>query len=841
VPSQRTVTRRSENVAWIITAPLAVISIVFAAPAVAGYRPALAPWPTTLLYLALFIVAQGTLLTIEIRRQGLTVSLTEIPLVLALFYLPPLTLLGIRILAALVVQSRRRNTPVKLVFNIANVVAGNAAASLIVYSFRPLSDTSPATWLVLFAGVGAAVLSSVAAVIGVITLIHGGMSVRRVLRTATPSIVVGAINAAVGLIVLLAIRRSAWAVLLIAAMAVVLVVVYRAYAQSLRQHKSLTEIYELTRAIAETREGGSLADAFLGRVRELLHAEYATLWLPAQGRYPETLLSARVDDEGLIDIAATPQSVRKRALDTGVTVVAGPKMGDDQLRAELRTTGTKDAIVVPLRSGSAIVGCLEVAGRIGDYASFGPDDVRLLETVAAHAAVAVENARLVDRLAFDAYHDALTGLPNRRRMLAALEEAVKVRAPGEVVAVILFDVSGLRGVNEALGHAAGDKLLVEVARRLRIEAPTAALVGRVGGDEFAMTLRMPSTEEAEELAAELRRKLQNKMEFGSLTLDVDTAVGVAVHPDHGSEPAALLQRADVATHVAKSMSSGVQVFHLALESRSARRLGLAGDLRRALDNGELEVVFQPKVTLGTRQLVGVECLARWEHSAHGSVAPEDFVAVAEHIGQLGQLNETVLREGLRRCREWSDASRPLNVAVNLSARTLLDPDFPDRVAALLQEYGVAPGQLTLEMTEAGIASEWDRPLPTLRRLHDLGVRLAVDDFGSGNSSLSHLRRLPVDELKIDRTFVQGMATDPGDLAIVRAVVGLSRQFGLTVVAEGVESELTLTLLEEIGCDIGQGFLFSRPLSYDRLEAWFAAQTESEPTPLGEVRRLRAVL
>jgi diguanylate cyclase (GGDEF)-like protein len=426
-------------------------------------------------------------------------------------------------------------------------------------------------------------------------------------------------------------------------------------------------------------------------------------------------------------------------------------------------------------------------------------------------------------------------------MLAALEEAVKVRAPGEVVAVIQFDVSGLRDVNESLGHAAGDKLLAEVARRLRTLAPPAALVARVGGDEFAMTLRMAGTEEAVALATELRRALQDPMEIGSLTLDVDTAVGVAVHPDHGSEPAALLQRADLANQAAKSMSSAVQTFNLGLESRSARRLGLAGDLRRALENGEVGVAFQPKVTLTSRQLVGVECLARWEHSAHGSVSPEDFVAVAEHTGQLSRLTETVLREGLRRCRQWADAGRPLNVAVNLSSRTLVDPDFPGRVAELLDEYGVPPQQLTLEISEAGVTSENERPIPSLHRLHELGVRLAVDDFGTGSSSLSHLRRLPVDEVKIDKTFVQGMATDPGDLAIARAIVDLSRLFGLAVVAEGVESELTLTLLEEIGCDIGQGFLFSRPLSYDRLEAWFAAQTEPEPTSVGgEVRRLRAV-
>jgi diguanylate cyclase (GGDEF)-like protein len=837
----RATVRRSENVAWLITAPLAAVAVIFMTPAVAHHRPVLASLPLTLLFFGLFLLAEATNLSVEVRRHALQIALTEIPLVVALFYLAPLPLLAIRIAAAAVVQGRRRSSPAKLAFNVANIAAGTAAACLIFYSGPQHHDTSPLSWLVIFAAVGAAVVSTVAAVIGVITLIQGGMSTRRVLRTATPSLVVGLINTTVGLVVLLAVERSPWAAVLIAGVAVALVMVYRTYAQFLRQHKSLTEIYDLTRVIAETRNDGTLADVLLGRVRELLQAESATLWLPEQPRYPETMLSARVDDQGLIDLSLTPEGLRRRAVDTGLTVAAGPKIGDDDARALVRQAGIKDAIVVPMRSGSAVIGSLEVAGRLGDRSTFGMDDIRLLETVAAHTTVAVENARLVDRLRFDAHHDALTGLPNRRRMLAALEEAVKVRAPGEVVAVIQFDVAGLRDVNESLGHAAGDKLLAEVARRLRSQAPPAALVARVGGDEFVLTLRMPGLDEAAALAGELRRALQDPMELGSLELDVDTAVGVAVHPDHGSDPAALMQRADVATHVAKSTSTAVQTFNLGLESRSARRLGLAGDLRRALDNNELQVVFQPKVTLGSRQLVGVECLARWEHSAHGSVAPEDFVAVAEHTGQLTRLNEFVLSEGLRRCREWADASRPLNVAVNLSSRTLMDSDFPDRVQTLLDEYGVTPGQLTLEITEAGVTSERDRPLPTLRRLHELGIRLAVDDFGTGFSSLAHLRRLPVDEVKIDRSFVQGMATDPGDLAIVRAVVDLSRHFGLTVVAEGVESELTLTLLEEIGCDIGQGFLFSRPLSYDRLEAWFAAQTEPEPTSMGEVRRLRAVL
>jgi EAL domain-containing protein (putative c-di-GMP-specific phosphodiesterase class I) len=246
------------------------------------------------------------------------------------------------------------------------------------------------------------------------------------------------------------------------------------------------------------------------------------------------------------------------------------------------------------------------------------------------------------------------------------------------------------------------------------------------------------------------------------------------------------------------------------------------------------------VALADRQLVGVECLGRWQHPAHGPVAPEDFVAVAEHTGLLSRLTEAVLVNGLRRCRQWSDDGHPLPISVNLSSRTLVDPAFPARVAALLDEHGVAPELLTFEITEDRVLSETDRPLPILRALADLGVRLAVDDFGTRYSSLSYLRRLPVHEVKIDRSFVQGMATDAGDLAIVRAVVDLARDFGLRVVAEGVESELTLELLVEIGCDVGQGFLFSRPLPYERLEAWFAARTEAETSPAGAVRRLRAV-
>ncbi|MFF5200222.1 putative bifunctional diguanylate cyclase/phosphodiesterase [Micromonospora parva] len=834
--------RRSADRAWFITAPLvffaAICSIV---TGLVSSQP-FGDWLLALLLLVAMAAVGMPVLNFVVRRQSFGMTLTEIPLVLALFLLPPLTVVAIYTVASMLTQTRHRFAPVKFWFNVAKAAAGTSLAVLLLQALPPSKEVDdPGTWLSLFAAVTAVILVSLLGIVGVHTLLQGWQAGRDSLRTARPALLTAAINVSLGLIILIAVTTTWWSLVLLAALGAALVLVYRSYAEFFRQHRTLAAMYDLTRAIGERGQDGTLVDALLGRVRALMQAEYATLWLPAQGRHPEVLLTARVDDSGLLDVVPTPASLRQRASDEGRTIAVGRAFDEKaNERQALSHSKIKDVIVVPLRSGQAVIGTLEVANRLSDVGHFTRGDIPIFETVSAHAAVALENSRLVDRLRHDAHHDTLTRLPNRRRITGALDESVKIRAPGEVVALLLFDVDGLRQVNESLGHAAGDKVLTEVANRLRASAPSSALVGRAGGDEFLVTLRLESAEAALELAAQLRDQIRDEMVFDALTLDVNTAVGVAVHPDHGSDAATLLLRVDLAATAANSVPGSVQLFNPALESRSLRRLGLAGDLRRALDQGELEVYFQPKVTLRDRRLVGVECLARWEHPAHGTVAPEDFVAVAEHTGQLSRLTEVVLREGLRRSRDWALADQPLPIAVNLSARTLIDQHFPDRVQELLTEYKVPAQRLTLEITESGVLDGTDRPIPTLQRLRDLGVRLSVDDFGTGDSSLAHLRRLPVHEVKVDRSFVQGMATDPGDLAIVNAVVTLSQQFGLAVVAEGVESELTLELLQDIGCEIGQGFLFSRPLPYERLAAWFGAQVEPETISNGELPRLRVV-
>lgn len=826
--SQGSTRRLGTRAAWVITGILLWWALVLT---YATYQvdPSAPSWPTFIIILILWFGTLNLAIPLEVRREAIMVTAGEVPFILALFYLPPFWVVMARVTAGILVQLYRwataRVKSLKSVFNIVNGGVTSATVALMVHSIGLGSATDITTWLVLLLAIIVSLIINHLALALVITVTQGRAGLEGLISNVVSGLVIGGVNAVLGIIILIALNATPWAMAPLVIVAILFAGAYRGYSNLTQQRRALSDLNDFTQSVAQAVQSNRLVDIMTHRLRDMLNAEAATVWVPKDKRFPELLLTAYMDTEGLLDTTPIPAELRHHVMKTGEPLLATTKHGDPQFRELLKEHDVTDAVVVPLRSGTVTYGCLAVANQLGGGLSrFGLTEQRYLETLAAHAGVAVENSRLVNRLRFDAYHDALTELPNRRRTMSVLEESIAITVPDEIVAVMLFDVDGMREINDSIGHASGDRLIVEVGRRLKEAAPPAAHVGRIDGDEFAVVLRLPDAAAAVTLAGEIREALRQPCVLGSLNVDIDSAVGIAIHPESGDNADALLQRADVATQTAKNVASGIKIYNAGLESTNVRRLGLATDLRRAFDSDELHVHYQPKIALGTRELIGVECLARWQHPTHGDVPPDDFVPVAEHTGQLGRLTEFVLRDGLRRLREWSDRGYDLTIAVNLSPRTLVDSEFPDQVQRLLDEYRIDAPRLIFEITEDGMVGGKNADM--LRRLRELGIRLSVDDFGKGYSSLSYLRALPAQEIKIDRSFVQGMATDEGDHAIVRAIIDLARHFRMKVVAEGVESEMTLTMLTDIGCDVAQGFYFSRPLSPDRFAAWMAAQESS---------------
>jgi diguanylate cyclase (GGDEF)-like protein len=413
-----------------------------------------------------------------------------------------------------------------------------------------------------------------------------------------------------------------------------------------------------------------------------------------------------------------------------------------------------------------------------------------------------------------ATHDALTGLPNwvllRDRLERALASAT--RSSGEV-ALLLIDLDRFKEINDTLGHSYGDKLLRQVGPRLQSAVRDGDTLARLGGDEFAVLLPVvDGADEARTVAERLREALHRPFDVDGVVLDVEASVGIAVSPWHGTDNEDLLRNADIAMYVAKELKAGAVVFEPEEHITPPSRLTVLGDLRRALDDGdELFLNYQPKYTLDGERIEGVEALLRWEHPTQGLIPPDEFIPVAEGTGIILRLTERVLGLALAQMRHWLDAGYRVPVAVNLSTRCLLDAGLPELVQELLAAHRVPAGLLRLEVTESAVMGDAARCMEVLQRLHDLGVHLSIDDFGTGYSSMAYLRRLPVDELKIDRSFVLGMTTTQQDAVLVRTAIDLGHNLGLTVVAEGVERAEHVLALRKLGCDIAQGYHFARPM------------------------------
>jgi diguanylate cyclase (GGDEF)-like protein len=437
--------------------------------------------------------------------------------------------------------------------------------------------------------------------------------------------------------------------------------------------------------------------------------------------------------------------------------------------------------------------------------------------------------------------DPLTGLANRKALLAEVADQVLMHAeraarghPDRHLALLVLDLDHFKRVNDALGHAVGDRLLVQVGSRLEAAVRPGDVVARLGGDEFAVLApRLDGVDAARDLAGTVVAALAEPVPLDGLPLDVAGSMGIAMYPDHGEDFATLLRHADVAMYDAKHRGDAVAVYAPDSDHNSPERLGLLADLRRALespDGDQIAMYYKPQIAIETGEVVGVEALLRWRHPVRGMVDPEELIRVAEQSAVMRLLTRRVVDDVVEQIAKWSAAGLRLRAALNVSVRDLHTGEIADQIAERLNKYGLSPDRLQLEITEGALMADPRRVLATIARLDQIGVAIALDDFGTGYSSMQHLRRLPLAEVKVDRSFVLGMATDTDDAAIVRSVIELAGALGLRVVAEGVEDERTWRLLHAAGCDVAQGWFYARPMPANELVDWLSRYRAVRPVP-----------
>jgi diguanylate cyclase (GGDEF)-like protein len=778
---------------------------------------------------ALFTLAQCVTINIQVKREARSVSLSDAPFVLGLLVVAPVVFVVARVVGGFVAQvaaRRQHREPLKLAFNTL-MSAAEASAGLAVFTvLRGDTLASPRTWV---AAVVAAAVANVISGLGVAVLIawleKDWPGARGLLGVVADTGGRAVPPACIGVVATLALSVSIWAAVPLALLCATVLGGYRAFARLTERHQSLERLYQFSQVVAGRTATAEIFTGVLEQVCELLFADGADLTLFDRDGRPQTELSLRRDQECE---QRPPRHITADAgwlLDTvgrdGQPLLLERETKDGHYRRWLDTAGFKEAMIVPLRRDAAVVGALTVIDRMGAARGFDRDDLRLLETVANHASIAVRNGELMDRLRHDSLHDALTGIANRvylqsevERMLAELDRG---SAP---FAVAMLDLDSFKDVNDTLGHHHGDALLQEVARRLSVAVDGRGMVTRFGGDEFAVLL--PNCVNDESVLRHCRTMLDflaPPVELDGTAIDIGASIGVARAPMHGTTCDELVKHADVAMYVAKQAGRDVVVFDHAHDTSSPSKLALVAALRQAISDDRLFIHVQPQLRLDANEVVSVEALVRWTDPERGVVPPDEFIPLAERSGLIRPLTDVVLEKAIDACAAWQDHAPGVAVSVNLSARSLHDDALDTQIERVLLRYGLPASLLTLEITESSVMADPASTLGLLHRLRALGVRLSIDDFGTGYSSLSYLRRLPVQEIKVDRAFVQRMDEETEDAAIVRSIVELARALDLTVVAEGVENRRTLQLLAEMGCAMVQGYHLARPMPVAEFAAW----------------------
>ncbi len=772
---------------------------------------------------ASFYLIEIKVVHLHFRRGAHSFSLSEVPLVIGLFFVAPSDLVLAHALAggaALLIH--RRQQAVKLAFNLAIFALGTGVAVTVFHPLASGAGIGPREWA---AAIAAVLASNVVGMIGVTTVIslsEGRPRYLKMQEMAAMSTVVAVTNATVALLAVTLLLADVRAIWLLAIPIATLFLGYRSYLAERQQHETLELLYESSRIIQRSPEIGSALVSLLEHTRLMFRSERAEIRLYATEPGGDVLGTAvgPGSEVGVMlpqDLPETRWMRDRLAAEGGKACIVGSLHEIDATAPPYLF----DAMLAPLRNDAGPIGLMLVANRLGDVSTFTTDDLQLFETVANHAAMALENGQLERSLAqlsslkeelrHQAFHDPLTGLANRALFTDHVERHLR-DTTGQMPVVLFVDVDDFKLVNDSFGHATGDALLVKIAERLRGCVRADDLAARLGGDEFGiLLLDDPQLSRAQRIAERIISTIRAPFSINGRELRVGASVGIATGRGGAEAPQELLRNADMAMYTAKSRGKGqAAIFEPSMHTVMVQRHNLGTELHRAIGRDEFLLSFQPIVTLSRGDMVGAEALIRWRHPTRGVVSPADFIAVAEESDVILPIGRWVLTEACREAQRWNPPKGAAPwVSVNLSARQVQQPTFLADVAAALHASGLAPERLVLEVTETLMMQDLDGTADKLAALKRMGVRVAIDDFGTGYSSLSYLRRFPVDMIKIARDFVD--VADDDDWAFAQAMVRLGQSLGLQIVAEGVESGVQADRLQRMGCDLAQGYFFARPL------------------------------
>src|SRR3954447_1008407 len=786
-----------------------------------------------------FLAAERCVVHLHFRRSAHSFSLGDLPLVFGLLFAAPMDLVIAGLIGPVVVLLFDRKLPaIKFVFNIAQFTLTTCLA---VFIFRSLAGTvegfGPMIWIFALLATQASAIITVVLIGAAISLSEGLIGAKSLGRMRARALPVTRTNASLGLAGAVIVAYDVRALPLLVVPLVTVFLAYRAYATERQRHESLEFLYETTRTLSRSPEIVVALEGLLARSVEAFRAEIAEIVLfPAEGNAPLRPTLGPGDTRDVMQPVDSAIADELRALvdhDQPVVRVT-PASGSQRLRLYLEERGVRHGMLAMLPGETRVVGTMLLANRPGVVRDFSDADLRLFETLATNASVALQYDRLEQtvwqlrelqrQLEHQAYHDSLTGLANRTLFIDRVDEAL--RKPDPTVAVLFVDIDDFKTVNDTLGHTVGDQLLVAVAERLCSCVRPSDTVARFGGDEFAVLLdRLDGPEDVVVVAERILAALAQRVPAGDEAVSVGASVGIATNHAEASRAGELIRDADVAMYEAKQQGKGRWArFERSMHTAILRRHGLKEQLQQAVARGEFAVEYQPIARLATGDVVAAEALVRWQHPERGLVAPGEFIPLAEETGLIVPIGEFVLDEACRRA-----AGREVSMHVNLSPVELQHVDVLERVTSTLRRHRVPPEQLVLEITESVLVDA--QMSATLRELHEIGVRLALDDFGTGYSSLSYLRSFPLDVLKIAKPFVDGVTGRREERSFVRMIIELARTLGLEVVAEGIEAGDQLAVLKEMGCDLGQGFYLSPPLSTSIIEDRVRIERPSR-SPLG---------